>query len=66
MTSHWRSASRLIEVDSMPDEGDEPVPCRAPCRLAAIRKATFQTVRIFSSGFVSTNPETLNGRKKEK
>jgi hypothetical protein len=42
MTLRWRSASMLIEVVSCRTRENE----LAPCHLAAIRKATFQTVHI--------------------
>jgi hypothetical protein len=46
MTLRWRSASRLIEVGSLPDERERAGSLQSPVPLAAIRKATFQTVHI--------------------
>ena len=40
MTLGAPRASRLNEVGSLPDEKTELAPCKVPCRLAAIRKAT--------------------------
>jgi hypothetical protein len=51
MTLGGRLPSRLIEVVSLPDEREnELAPCRAPCHLAAIRKATARQLTLNEEG----------------